>query len=75
MLLASRTKAQPNRGKTMQLLKKSEHETPGTKIGATVSMLLLIAFGTSAFVTHQNEASYHAAKQHNRPVAVSAYLA
>jgi hypothetical protein len=44
-------------------------------IGATVSMLLLIAFGTSAFVTHQNEASYHAAKQHNRPVAVSAYLA
>ncbi|MGL5839355.1 MAG: hypothetical protein ACRCY3_12725 [Sphingorhabdus sp.] len=59
----------------MQKLQQTETQPTGTIIGATVSMLLLIAFGLSSFVIQQKDASYYAAaEQHNRPI-VSAYLA
>jgi len=59
----------------MQKLQQTETRPTGTIAGASVSMLLLIAFGLSSFVVQQKDLSSHAAEQHNRPVAVSAYLA
>jgi hypothetical protein len=64
------------RGKKMQKLHQTETQQPtGTIVGASISMLLLIAFGLSSFVIQQKDASHHAAEQSYRPVGVSAYLA
>jgi hypothetical protein len=63
------------RGKKMQKLNQTETQPTGTIVGASISMLLLIAFGLSSFVIQQKDASHHAAEQSNRPVGVSAYLA
>jgi hypothetical protein len=63
------------RGKKMQKLQQTETQPTGTIVGASISMLLLIAFGLSSFVIQQKDLSSHATEQHNRPIAVSAYLA
>jgi hypothetical protein len=63
------------RGKKMQKQSQTEPQPTGTIVGASISMLLLIAFGLSSFAFQQKDLSSHAAEQHNRPVAVSAYLA
>ena len=59
----------------MQKLNQTETQPTGTIVGASISMLLLIAFGLSSFVIQQKDASHHAAEQSNRPVGVSAHLA
>ncbi len=59
----------------MQKLTQTEPQPTGTIVGASISMLLLIAFGLSSFVIQQKDLSSHAAEQSNRPVSVSAYLA
>jgi hypothetical protein len=50
-------------------------EASGTKIGATISMLLLVAFGLSSYLNHQDNEHRHAAEHFNRPTVISAYLA
>lgn len=59
----------------MQKLYQTEPKPTGTIVGASISMLLLIAFGLSSFVIQQKDLSSHATEQSNRPVSVSAYLA
>lgn len=59
----------------MQNLNQTEPRPTGTIAGASVSMLILIAFGLSFFVVQQKDLSSHAAEQYNRPLVVSAYLA
>jgi hypothetical protein len=61
--------------KKMHKLSQTEQQPTGTIVGASLSMLLLIAFGLSSFVIQQKDLSSHAAEQHNRLVEVSAYLA
>jgi hypothetical protein len=51
-------------------------EAKGTKLGATISLALLIAFGLSSYVNQQEKDTNHAAAEHsNRPTVISAYLA
>ena len=51
-------------------------EISGTKIGATISMLLLVAFGLSSYLNQQDKEFSHAAAEHsNRPTVISAYFA
>jgi hypothetical protein len=51
-------------------------EISGTKVGATISMLLLVAFGLSSYLNHQDKDISHAAAEHsNRPTVISAYFA
>ena len=51
-------------------------EISGTKIGATISMLLLVAFGLSSYLNQQDKDISHAAAEHsNRPTVISAYFA
>lgn len=59
----------------MQKLNQTRLRPTGTIAGASVSMLLLIAFGLSSFVVQQKDLSSHATEQYNRPLIVSAYLA
>jgi|JI7StandDraft_1071085.scaffolds.fasta_scaffold16892_11 hypothetical protein len=51
-------------------------EASGTKVGAAISMALLIAFGLSSYLNQQDKDINHAAAEHsNRPTVISAYLA
>lgn len=53
-----------------------QHEAKGTKIGAAISMLLLVAFGLSSYLNQQDKEFSHAAAEHsNRPTVISAYFA
>jgi hypothetical protein len=70
-------KAKPT-GKTTDMKPTSaiQHEAKGTKLGATISLALLIAFGLSSYVNQQDKDINHAAAEHsNRPTVISAYLA
>jgi hypothetical protein len=53
----------------------SKSETPGTKAGATISLVLLVAFGLSSFLNQQDRDTKNAAEYSNRPTVISAYLA
>lgn len=54
----------------------SQPEAKGTMVGATISMLLLLAFGLSSYMNQQDKDISHAAAEHsNRPTVISAYLA
>ncbi len=59
----------------MHKLSRTEPQPKGTIVGASLSMLLLVAFGLSSIVMQQKDRGSHAAEQPNRPVAVSLYLA
>jgi hypothetical protein len=51
-------------------------EAKGTAVGATISLLLLVAFGLSSYLNQQDKDISHAAAEHsNRPTVISAYLA
>lgn len=55
---------------------KGHVEMTGTRLGATISMALLIAFGLSSYLNQQDKDINHAAAEHsNRPTVISAYLA
>ncbi len=55
---------------------KGKLEMSGTGVGATISLLLLVAFGLSSYLNQQDSNSNHAAAEHsNRPTVISAYLA
>lgn len=56
---------------------KGSVEMTGTRLGATVSMMLLIAFGLSSYLNQQDKDINHAAaaEHSNRPTVISAYLA
>lgn len=51
-------------------------EAKGTKLGVTISLALLVAFGLSSYVNQLEKNANHAAAEHsNRPTVISAYLA
>jgi hypothetical protein len=51
-------------------------EAKGTKVGAMLSLALIIAFGLSSYLNQQEKDHAHAAAEHsNRPTVISAYLA
>jgi hypothetical protein len=56
---------------------KGPVETTGTRLGATISMALIIAFGLSSYLNQQDKDINHAAaaEHSNRPTVISAYLA
>jgi hypothetical protein len=54
---------------------KGKIEVTGTGIGATISMLLLIAFGLSSYLNQQDSEHRYAAEHSNRPTVISAYFA
>lgn len=74
------TDRKDNKMKTLQSKQpetKAKFEVTGTGIGATISMVLLIAFGLSSYLNHQDKDINHAAaaEHSNRPSVISAYLA
>jgi hypothetical protein len=65
-------------GKTSDMKPTSaiQPEAKGTKLGATISLALIIAFGLSSYLNQQDRDISHAAAEHsNRPTVISAYLA
>jgi hypothetical protein len=54
---------------------KGKVEVTGTGVGATISMLLLIAFGLSSYMNQQDSENRYAVEHSNRPTVISAYLA
>ncbi len=65
-------------GKIRQMKTPSpiQPEAKGTKVGATISMLMIVAFGLSSYLNHQDNEHRHAAAEHsNRPTVISAYFA
>ncbi len=47
----------------------------GTTIGATLSLLLIVAFGFSSILSHQKDIQHNASQHNTQTVAVKAYLA
>jgi hypothetical protein len=61
---------------SMKPIPSTQPETKGTMAGATISLLLLVAFGLSSYLNQQDQHSNYAAAEHsNRPTIISAYLA
>jgi hypothetical protein len=60
----------------MNTTQAQQPEANGTKLGAMISLALIIAFGLSSYVNQQGKDINHAATEHsNRPTVISAYLA
>lgn len=49
--------------------------TPGTMVGGTISLLLLLAFSTTSFLASTKDANANAPEQSNRTAILRAYLA
>jgi hypothetical protein len=59
-----------------QNIQAQQPEAKGTKLGAMISLALIIAFGLSSYVNQQDKAHANANAEHsNRPTVISAYLA
>ena len=59
----------------MQLDHHSEHEISGTKIGAAISLAIILVFGVTSLVAQQEDTSHNGSNRTNSAVAISAYLA
>ena len=60
----------------MKPIPTSQPEATGTKVGTTISLVLLVAFGLSSYLNQQDKDINHATAEHsNRPTVISAYLA
>jgi hypothetical protein len=54
---------------------ETQPKTTGTTVGATLSLLLIVAFGFSSFLAHQKDANYNASQHDNYAAVVRNYLA
>jgi hypothetical protein len=54
---------------------ETQSKTTGTTVGATLSLLLIVAFGCSSFLAHQKVANPNASQQDNYAAVVRTYLA
>jgi hypothetical protein len=54
---------------------QTEPKAQGTAIGATLSLLLIAAFGFSSFMAQQKDTHYNASQPNNHAAVVRAYLA
>ncbi len=59
----------------MYLQNETEAHTKGTTIGATLSLLLIVAFGFSSILAEQKELNQNASEFNNQATVVRAYLA
>ena len=60
----------------MKPIPTSQSDANGTKVGTTISLMLLVAFGLSSYLNQQEKDLNHAAAEHsNRPTVISAYFA
>jgi hypothetical protein len=63
------------RKKPMQRNDNTQSGTPGTLVGGTISLLLLLAFSTTSFLASTKDANANAPEQAHRNAIVRAYLA